>query len=125
VKLELIHQVAMLSHNLDETTNFYRDKLGARFIARFDPPGLVFFDINGTRLLFEKTAAKATVYFRVDDIDSAYRELVERGVVFVDQPHAIFRDDQGTFGEPGEEEWMVFFHDPSENLLALASRKKS
>lgn len=125
MKLELIHQVAMLSHNLDETTNFYRDKLGARFIARFDPPGLVFFDINGTRLLFEKTAAKATVYFRVDDIDSAYRELVERGVVFVDQPHAIFRDAQGTFGEPGEEEWMVFFHDPSENLLALASRKKT
>ena len=125
MKLELIHQVAMLSHNLDETTNFDRDKLGARFIARFDPPGLVFFDINGTRLLFEKTAAKATVYFRVDDIDSAYRELVERGVVFVDQPHAIFRDAQGTFGEPGEEEWMVFFHDPSENLLALASRKKT
>ncbi len=115
----------MLSHNLDETINFYRDKLEARFIARFDPPGLVFFDINGTRLLFEKTAAKTTVYFRVDDIDMSYRELVDRGVVFVDQPHAIFKDERGTFGEPGEEEWMVFFHDPSENLLALASRKKT
>ena len=123
MKLERIHQVAMLSHNLDETTAFYRDKLGARFGARFDPPGLVFFDINGTRLLFEKSAAKTTVYLRVDDIDSAYRELMERGVVFVDQPHAIFRDEQGTFGQAGEEEWLAFFHDPSENLLALAARK--
>ena len=125
MKLELIHQVAMLSNDLDETISFYRDKLGARFVARFDPPGLVFFDVNGTRLLFEKAAAKATVYFRVDDIDSAYRELLEHGVVFVDQPHAIFRDEQGTFGQPGEEEWMAFFHDPSENLLALATRKKT
>lgn len=125
MKLKLIHQVAMLSNDLDETISFYRDKLGARFVARFDPPGLVFFDVNGTRLLFEKAAAKATVYFRVDDIDSAYRELLEHGVVFVDQPHAIFRDEQGTFGQPGEEEWMAFFHDPSENLLALATRKKT
>ena len=125
MKLELIHQVAMLSNDLDETIAFYRDKLGAQFIARFDPPGLVFFNINGTRLLFEKSAAKVTIYFRVDDIDSAHRELLERGVVFVDQPHAIFKDEQGTFGQPGEEEWMVFFHDPSENLLALASRKKT
>ena len=125
MKLELIHQVAMLSNDLDETIAFYRDKLGAQFVARFDPPGLAFFNINGTRLFFEKSAAKVTIYFRVDDIDSAHRELLERGVVFVDQPHAIFKDEQGTFGQPGEEEWMVFFHDPSENLLALASRKKT
>jgi len=125
MKLERIHQLAMLSHDLDETLAFYRDKLGARFVARFDPPGLLFFDIGGTRLLFEKSAAKATVYLRVEDIETAHRELLDQGVVFVDQPHAIFKDEQGTFGEAGEEEWMVFFHDPSENLLALASRKKT
>ncbi|HSE23228.1 MAG TPA: VOC family protein [Pyrinomonadaceae bacterium] len=125
MKLERIHQLAMFSHDLDETIAFYRDKLGARFVARFDPPGLLFFDIAGTRLLFEKSAAKATVYFRVEDIETAYRELLGQGVVFVDQPHAIFKDEQGTFGEAGEEEWMVFFHDPSENLLALASRKRT
>jgi methylmalonyl-CoA/ethylmalonyl-CoA epimerase len=125
MKLERIHQLAMFSRDLDETIAFYRDQLGARFVARFDPPGLVFFDIAGTRLLFEKSAAKATVYFRVEDIETAHRELLDQGVVFVDQPHAIFKDEQGTFGEAGEEEWMVFFHDPSENLLALASRKKT
>jgi hypothetical protein len=63
------------------------------------------------------------LYFRVDDIESAYTELVDRGVKFIVEPHLIFRDDSGTFGIAGEEEWMAFFSDPSENLLALASRK--
>jgi len=34
----------------------------------------------------------------------------------------IFRDDSGMFGTAGEEEWMAFFSDPSDNILALASR---
>jgi hypothetical protein len=37
----------------------------------------------------------------------------------------IFRDDQGMFGDAGEEEWMAFFSDPSGNTLALATRKRS
>ena len=124
MKLEHIHQIAVFAKDLDEAITFYRDILGATYITRFDPPGLVFFDFGGTRLLLERTGPKASVYFRVDDIHSAHEELKTRGIKFIADPHMIFRDENGVFGSAGEEEWMAFFSDPSDNILALASRVK-
>ena len=124
MKLEHSHQIAVFAKDLDEAITFYRDILGAAYITKFDPPGLVFFDFGGTRLLLEKTGPKASLYFRVDDIHSAYEELKAKGIKFIADPHLIFRDDNGIFGSPGEEEWMAFFSDPSDNILALASRVK-
>jgi methylmalonyl-CoA/ethylmalonyl-CoA epimerase len=125
VEITKLHQIAVFARDLDEAVEFYRDRLGAKFLARFDPPGLAFFDLNGTRLLLEQNGPKATIYFRVDNIDSAHSELVNSGVKFIQGPHMIFRDEAGTFGAAGEEEWMAFFQDPSENTLALAARKKA
>lgn len=122
MKLDRIHQFAAYARDLDEAINFYRDTLGATYLTKFDPPGLAFFEFSGTRLLLEKTAPKATIYFRVDDIEAAFTELLDRGVKFIAEPHLIFRDAAGIFGAAGEEEWMAFFSDPSENILALASR---
>jgi methylmalonyl-CoA/ethylmalonyl-CoA epimerase len=121
--LERIHQVAVFARDLDEAIEFYRDKMGARFLTKFDPPGLVFFDFSGTRILLEKTGPKATIYFRVNDIQASHVELTERGVKFISEPHMIYKDDSGMFGLAGEEEWMAFFQDPSENTLAIAARK--
>jgi catechol 2,3-dioxygenase-like lactoylglutathione lyase family enzyme len=125
MKLERIHQIAAFAENLEEATNFYRDTLGAKHLGTFDPPGLLFFDFSGTRLLLEKTAPKATIYFRVDDIQVSFQELKDKGVKVIAEPQMIFRDDSGMFGGAGEEEWMAFFSDPSENILALASRVAS
>jgi methylmalonyl-CoA/ethylmalonyl-CoA epimerase len=122
MNLNQIHQIAAFARDLDEALTFYRDTLGATYLARFDPPGLLFFDFNGTRLLLEKNGPKATIYFRVADIHAAHKELSEKGVKFLAEPHMIFRDENGTFGAAGEEEWMAFFSDPSENILAIASR---
>ena len=122
MRLEHIHQIAVFAKDLDEAVTFYRDILGATYITTFDPPGLVFFDFGGTRLLLEKTGPKASVYFRVDDIHSAYEELKAKGIKFIADPHLIFRDENGIFGSAGEEEWMAFFSDPSDNILVLASR---
>ncbi len=122
--LNRIHQIAVYARDLEEAIGFYRDTLGANYLAKFDPPGLVFFDFSGVRILLEKDGRKSTVYFRVDDIDSAYSELISKGVKFAGEPHLIFRDDKGIFGDAGEEEWMAFFYDPSGNTLALAARKK-
>ena len=124
MNLNKIHQISVYAKDLDEAVTFYRDKLGAKFLQKFDPPGLVFFDFSGTRLLLEQTGPKATLYFRVDDIDAAYEELKAKGIEFIREPHLIFRDDSGMFGAAGEEEWMAFFSDPSGNTLALAARKR-
>ena len=125
MKLDRLHQIAVYARDLEEAINFYQGTLGATYLAKFDPPGLAFFDFSGTRILLEKTAPKATVYFRVADIESAYVELLDKGVKFIAEPQLIFRDDQGMFGAAGEEEWMAFFSDPSDNILALASRTRS
>ncbi|HEX9655110.1 MAG TPA: VOC family protein [bacterium] len=125
MNLGQIHQIAVYARDLDEAIAFYRDKLGARFLNKFDPPGLVFFDFSGVRVLLEKTGPKATLYFWVDDIDAAYAELKSKGIEFLHVPQLIHRDDTGVFGKPGEEEWMAFFSDPSGNVLALATRRAS
>jgi len=125
MNLKRIHQISVYAKDLNEAISFYRDTLGAKFLQKFDPPGLVFFDFSGTRILLEKTGLKATLYFRVDDIDAAYEELKGKGVKFLAEPHLIFRDEAGMFGATGEEEWMAFFNDPSENVLALATRKRT
>jgi len=54
------------------------------------------------------------LYFRVDDIDKAYTELVARGVKFEDEPHIIAR-------MPNQDIWMSFFRDSENNLLAITS----
>ena len=123
MKIERIHQIAVYARDLGEAILFYRDTLGARFLVKYDPPGLAFLDFSGVRVLLEKEGPKATLYFWVDDIDSAYAELRSKGIEFSGEPHLIHRDDTGVFGQPGEEEWMAFFSDPSGNILALATRR--
>ena len=123
MKLERIYQIAVYARDLDEAIVFYRDTLGARYLAKYDPPGLAFIDFFSVRVLLEKDGPKSTLYFWVDDIDAAYAELREKGIEFYGGPQLIHRDDVGAFGKPGEEEWMAFFADPSGNILALATRK--
>jgi methylmalonyl-CoA/ethylmalonyl-CoA epimerase len=120
-----IRQVAQRARDLDRAVEFYRDTLGASFVARFDPPGLAFFQFEGVRLLLEASAPSATVYFSVDDIEAGFEELRRRGVVFEQEPQLVHRDESGTFGPAGEEEWMAFFRDPDGNLLAITSRRSA
>lgn len=123
MRVSRIHQIAAHADDLEASRAFYRDTLGARLLATFDPPGLVFFDFEGTRLLLDANAAPATIYFEVDDIHAAHAELRDRGVTFEGDPRLVHRDDDGIFGDPGAEEWMAFFRDPGGNVLALASRR--
>jgi methylmalonyl-CoA/ethylmalonyl-CoA epimerase len=122
LSLNVLHQIAVHSSDLDRSIAFYRDQLGAEFIAKFDPPGLAFFRFGATRILLEKNAHPATVYFRVDDIGAAVETLRAKGVAFDTEPRAIHRDAAGQFGPPGAEEWMAFFRDPDGNVLALAAQ---
>ena len=122
--VDKLHQVALTATNLDLAVEFYRDILGLKFIARFDPPGLAFFTLNGGgRLLLSATASQASLYFIVDNLDDAVRELKKRGVSFLHPPSMIHRDDAGNFGKKGNQEWMAFFKDPSGNLLGLVEKR--
>jgi methylmalonyl-CoA/ethylmalonyl-CoA epimerase len=123
MRIDKLHQIALRAEDIEASVEFYRDRLGANFIAKFDPPGLAFFELDGVRLMLERSAPKATLYFRVDDIDASYRALAAAGVEFNDEPHLVHRDADGTFGTAGEEEWMAFFNDPAGNLLAIVQRR--
>ena len=115
--------MAQRARDLGAAIEFYRDILGLRFIARFDPPGLAFFDIGGARLMLEAAAPPATLYFRVGDLDGCYRRLRDQGVQLEQEPQLVHRDEDGVFGGMGEEEWMAFCRDPDGNLIGLASRR--
>jgi methylmalonyl-CoA/ethylmalonyl-CoA epimerase len=57
------------------------------------------------------------IYFRVADLDGAYAELKNKGLVFQDEPHLIAK-------MPDHELWMAFFRDPDGHLLALMAEKR-
>ena len=44
MKLDRIHQIAVYARDLEEAISFYRETLGARYLAKFDPPGVAFFE---------------------------------------------------------------------------------
>ena len=127
VQLSTIHQIAMRVNDVERAVAFYRDALGAKLIATFDPPGLAFFDFGTVRLMLSRPEGPdsdhpgSPLYFKVEDINAAYNELKSRGVEFVGEPHFIHRDAEGTFGTRGAETWMAFFRDPDENVLAITS----
>jgi methylmalonyl-CoA/ethylmalonyl-CoA epimerase len=123
--LPRLHQIAQHADDLDRAVAFYRDVLDFPLVARFDPPGLAFFDLGNVRLLVQASAPSAILYIEVPDITARRDGLVEQGVEFVDEPHMIYRDADGTFGPAGTEEWMTFFRDSEGNLVGLVERRSS
>ena len=113
-----IGQISIRVHDIDRAVAFYRDALGLDFL--FDAGPLAFLTCGDVRLMLttpetdEFDHPSSTLYFRVDDIEAARAELVERGVPFDDEPHLIAR-------MPDHELWMTFFRDPDRNLHGLMS----
>jgi methylmalonyl-CoA/ethylmalonyl-CoA epimerase len=120
-----LRQVAQHADDLARAVAFYQSTVGLRHIATFDPPGLAFFDLGGTRLLLERGASSALLYLDTDDIAARVQSLRDADVEIVTEAHMIFRDDDGTFGDPGIEEWMAFFRDSEGNLVGLVERRPS
>jgi hypothetical protein len=46
-------------------------------------------------------------------------------VTFDGPPHLVHRDEAGQFGDAGDEEWMAFFRDPDDNIVALVERRRA
>jgi methylmalonyl-CoA/ethylmalonyl-CoA epimerase len=117
-----LHQVAQHADDLDRAVAFYTDVLGCELIARFDPPGLAFLRLGSARLLLDEAAPSALIYLRVDDVRASADRLRDAGVTVDTEPHLIYTDADGAFGEPGWDEWMAFVRDSEGNLVGLASR---
>jgi methylmalonyl-CoA/ethylmalonyl-CoA epimerase len=121
-QLSTIGQIAVPVKDISRAIEFYRDRLGMRFLFQA-PPALAFFDCNGVRLMLdvpeEKTFANhaSVLYFKVDDIGQAYVDLKGRGVSFRGEPHLIAK-------LPDHELWMAFFDDSEGNTLALMHEKR-
>jgi methylmalonyl-CoA/ethylmalonyl-CoA epimerase len=114
-------QVAQHADDLDRAAAFYERLLGSPPLARFDPPGLLFFGLGGTRLLLEQAASSALLYLAVDDVPSRIEELRADGVVIEAEPHVIFSHTDDILGPAGNDEWMAFIRDSEGNLVGLVS----
>jgi len=117
-----LHQVAQHADDLDRAAAFYTKHLGGELIVKVDPPGLLFLKLGQARLLLDRAAPSALIYLRVDDVRDTTARLAEQGITIDTEPHRIHVDAEGTFGEPGWEEWMAFIKDSEGNLVGLASR---
>ena len=116
-----IAQIAQRADDLSRAVVFYESLLGQQVAAVYDPPGLAFFDLDGTRLLLERGANSALVYLTVPDVISRTEELRRQGITIVGEPHVIFQHTDGSLGHAGMDEWMSFIEDSEGNTVGLVS----
>jgi len=113
-----IGQISITVHDLERAVAFYKEKLSLKHL--FTVPKLSFFDCGGIRLMLgvpespEFDHPSSVLYFSVDDIQTAFTSLTERGVRFEGSPHLIAKMDTYDL-------WMAFFRDSENNLLSLMS----
>lgn len=119
----MLVQIAQKADDLQRAAAFYADLLGVEPAATYDPPGLVFFDLGGTRLLIDRLAPSALHYYAVDDIDATVARLRAAGVEIETEPHVIFAHDEDTLGPAGTDEWMAFVRDSEGNTVGLVEQR--
>ncbi|QDG67139.1 methylmalonyl-CoA epimerase [Pseudarthrobacter sp. NIBRBAC000502772] len=115
-------QVAQQAHDLQRAAEFYSQLLGMQPAAVYDPPGLLFFDLDGVRLLLERGAPSSVLYLEVEDVRTSIGALQGRGVEVVALPQVIFHHGDATLGPAGTDEWMAFIRDSEGNTVGLVSR---
>ena len=118
-----IRQISLACSDLERAEEFYSKLLKKEPIVVFPNPGMLFYDLGGTRLLLEPTGAKSMIYLEVENVVATVHELRERGVTIEIEPHIVFPDPKGIFESPGNE-WLAFIKDSEGNLVGLMSREK-
>lgn len=116
--MELL-QVAQHAEDLHRARAFYEGLLGEPAVAMFDPPGLLFFRLGGTRLLLDRAAPSALIYLEVGDVADTVERLRAAGVGVEAEPHVIFTHEDDTLGPAGRQEVQAFVRDSEGNLVGL------
>lgn len=113
-----IGQISIIAHDLPRATAFYRDVLGLPLL--FTAGNMAFFDCGGVRLMLgpasvpELDHPSSILYFRVPDVHTAHRRLVEMGAKIEAPPRLIA--PMQTY-----DLWMVGFRDSEGNIMQLMS----
>ena len=109
-------QVALTCRDLERAKAFYRDTLGLPML--FEVSGMLFFQLDGLRLLIGKEEKPGTalggsvIYFNAPDMDALGGNLEAKGVTFDGPPQVL---QQTTTHDLK----LRAFHDPDGNALAL------
>lgn len=111
-------QVALTTRDLDQSRRFYRDTLGLPLL--FEAGGMMFFDMDGTRLLLgtENVAGEpggSILYIEADDIDRIGPALETKGVRFLGPAQVVQKTAT-------HELKIRAFRDPDGNVLQLMGR---
>jgi methylmalonyl-CoA/ethylmalonyl-CoA epimerase len=118
VKPTRIAQVAVVVRDLERAKNFYGKVLGLPHL--FDaPPGLAFYQCGETRLMLappegSDPAAGSILYYGVEDVDAAWREMAGQGIAFEEDPRTIAKVE-------GKDIRLAVCRDSEGNLLGLIS----
>jgi catechol 2,3-dioxygenase-like lactoylglutathione lyase family enzyme len=114
IQLFAISAIMLGVRELDKSLEFYRDKLGLK--VKMSEPQLALLDAGPITLglspghvrLAPEVKGATEVVFRVDNVRAAREALIQRGVVFMNEPR------QAT-----PTEWAAHFHDPDGHLLSI------
>lgn len=115
-------QVHISVRDVDRSVEFYRDVLGMDFQFRVPGQPMAFFRSGDVRLYLgtpeiPEFTSRCVLYFHVDDLDAEYERLGAAGVLFLDKPHLVHRDEAGDL-------WMVFLTDPDGHQIGLMEQRR-
>jgi methylmalonyl-CoA/ethylmalonyl-CoA epimerase len=115
MKIGKISQIAISVSNLETSISFYGETLGLPLLFQA-PPRMAFFDCHGIRLLIgeaeEVIPGGPILYFSVDDIEAAWKDLGVKGAELVRAPQMTHKTDTS-------ELWLAVFKDPDGHILEL------
>jgi lactoylglutathione lyase len=118
------HAVRILVHNSNRSLKFYKDVLGFsgwhdknQEYAYFEEKQLALFSLKrmnkalnqDIEALESNSPFKFLIQFEVGDVDRTCRDLMDRGIRFVNHPH-----DQTAWGSR-----IAHFNDPDGNIIEL------
>lgn len=116
-----VGQVHISCADYERALAFYRDTLGLKLLFEVAAQKMAFFDVGGVRLYLgvptsPEYRARSFLYYRVADIDAAYKALSARGVAFLGAPHLVHKSES-------VELWMAGFRDSEGNLAQIMCEK--
>jgi len=123
-------QIALTVSDVAAAKSYYCDVIGLKLLFNAGP-NLAFLSDGSVRIMLSseqntqqnteqgagKVSANSILYFKVCDIDVAYKRMEEKG-------SAIERPPQLAAKMPDHELWIAFLRDPDSNLVGIMEEKR-